>query len=127
MAILKVPKITTIQRLDLVLAESEIVYDSDLKRYFGGDNVRVGGFPIGDGAEPYVETITISQEQFDEKKITLQNQSTNINKTRFTFINGTTQLLNIDYEFIDSQTISWNSLGLDNFIEIGDVILLEYW
>jgi len=127
MAILRVPKITTLQRLEIILSDSEIVYDSDLKRYFGGDNVRLGGFPIGEGAEPYVETITINQDNIDQKKITLQNQSTNFNKTRFTFINGTTQLLNIDYEFTDSFTISWNNLGLDNFIEVGDVILIEYW
>jgi hypothetical protein len=127
MAILRVPKITTSQRLELILSDSEIVYDSDLKRYYGGDNIRTGGFPIGEGAEPYIETIIINQTQLDEKKIILENFVSNVNKTRFTFINGTTQLLNIDYIFIDNQTISWDNLGLDNFIEIGDIILIEYW
>lgn len=127
MAVFRCPKITTSQRLELVLTEAEIVFDIDQKRYYGGDNTRAGGFPIGEGAEPLVELITISQEQVDNKQITLEFEVTNPSKTRFTFINGTTQLLGVDYEFLSSTVISWEQLGLDNFIEAGDVILIEYW
>lgn len=130
MAILKVPKITTTQRLGLTLQEAEVVYDTDLKLYFGGDNITVGGFPIGNGSdatEAFLETITINQTNIDNKTIILQDEVTKPANTKLSFINGTTQLLNIDYEFIDEFTIGWDGLGLDNFIEIGDVVLIEYW
>lgn len=128
MAILKVPKITTAQRLGLTLQEAEVVYDTELKIYFGGDNITVGGFPIGNGSQAvsFVETITIDQTNIDEKRIVLQNETTNQQKTKFSFINGTIQILGIDYEYTDEFTISWDGLGLDNFIEVGDIVLIEY-
>lgn len=43
MAVFKVPRITTALRQDLLLEEAEIVYDVDLKKFFGGDGVTVGG------------------------------------------------------------------------------------
>ena len=128
MAILKVPKITTAQRLGLTLQEAEVVYDTELKIYFGGDNITVGGFPIGNGSQAvsFVETITIDQTNIDEKRIVLQNETTNQQKTKFSFINGTIQILGIDYEYTDEFTISWDGLGLDNFIEVSDIVLIEY-
>jgi hypothetical protein len=130
MAILKVPRITTEQRLNIILQEAEIVYDTELKLYFGGDSETEGGFPIGNGSdatESYVEVLTINQDNIDTKTITLQDEITSPSKTKFSFINGTTQLLGIDYEFVDTFTIGWNGLGLDNFIEVSDVVLIEYW
>lgn len=128
MAILKVPKITTAQRLGLTLQEAEVVYDTELRIYFGGDNITVGGFPIGNGSQAvsFVETITIDQTNIDEKRIVLQNETTNQQKTKFSFINGTIQILGIDYEYTDEFTISWDGLGLDNFIEVSDIVLIEY-
>jgi hypothetical protein len=128
MAILKVPKITTAQRLGLTLQEAEVVYDTELKIYFGGDNITAGGFPIGNGSQAvsFVETITIDQTNIDEKRIVLQNETTNQQKTKFSFINGTIQILGIDYEYTDEFTISWDGLGLDNFIEVSDIVLIEY-
>lgn len=127
MAIFKVPKITTEQRLGIIFQEAEVVYDQDLKRYFGGDNLTVGGFPIGQGTEPFLQIIEISSQNVIDKKITLSNSSINPSKTEFSFINGTTQLLGIDYEFASPNEISWDGLGLDGFIESGDVILIEYY
>ncbi len=47
MAVLKVPRITTADRTSLLLMASEIVYDTDLDLFFGGDGVTLGGFQIG--------------------------------------------------------------------------------
>jgi hypothetical protein len=127
MAIFKCPRITTEQRINLVITEAEIVFDVNLKRYYGGDNSTQGGFPIGAGAEPFHDLVTISEQDILDKKITLQNSSTNTIKTMFHFINGTTQLLGIDYQFISPNEISWDGLGLDGFIEAGDVILIVYF
>jgi hypothetical protein len=41
------PRITTASRLTLTLSASELVYDTDLFRFFGGDGSTVGGFAIG--------------------------------------------------------------------------------
>jgi hypothetical protein len=46
MAIFKCPRITTEQRLSLVITEAEIVFDVDEKKYYGGDSITLGGIPI---------------------------------------------------------------------------------
>lgn len=43
MAVFRVPRITTVQRLPLLLDEGEIVFDTDLKTFFGGDGITLGG------------------------------------------------------------------------------------
>lgn len=43
MAIFRVPRITTPLRSGLLLQEGEIVFDTDLKKFFGGDGITVGG------------------------------------------------------------------------------------
>lgn len=49
MAILRVPRITTAQRLPLVLLDGEVVFDTDEVMFYGGDGATPGGFPIGSG------------------------------------------------------------------------------
>lgn len=49
MAILRVPRITTAQRLPLVLLDGEVVFDTDEIMFYGGDGSTPGGFPIGSG------------------------------------------------------------------------------
>lgn len=46
MATWKVPKITTAQRIILIPSASEIMYDTDEKKYYGGDGTTVGGIGI---------------------------------------------------------------------------------
>jgi len=74
-----------------------------------------------------IEYVTISELMIQNKKINLLSTVNFFEKTKFSFINGTTQLLGIDYEFLDAQTITWDGLGLDNFIESGDIVLIEYF
>jgi hypothetical protein len=44
-----VPRITTADRTGLVLDVAEIVFDTDLEQYFGGDGSTSGGIAIGGG------------------------------------------------------------------------------
>ena len=125
MAVFKCPKITTAQRLNLVFQESEILYDIDLKQYFGGDNLTIGGFPIGGNFEINRELITINQVNLDTKSFNLLKTPTNPENTKLTFINGTVQIYSIDF-IIDQNVVEWEALGLDNFVEINDIILIEY-
>lgn len=46
MAIFRVPRITTSLRSGLLLQEAEIVFDTDLKKFFGGDGITVGGIEL---------------------------------------------------------------------------------
>jgi hypothetical protein len=127
MAIFKAPRINSEQRSSLVLQEAEVVYDVDLKQYFGGDGILEGGFPLGKGTEPYIQLITITNINISDKQIVLEKTVTNPSKTRLEFLNGTLQIYEIDYTISDGNKVVWESLGLDGFIEENDVIRVEYW
>lgn len=47
------PKCTTEQREAHVLDNGELVFDTDLKKYFYGDGITVGGLEVGAGAAAY--------------------------------------------------------------------------
>ena len=47
MGVFRVPRATTEQRMSYVLQEAEIVFDTDLRSYFGGDGLTFGGFDVG--------------------------------------------------------------------------------
>jgi len=126
MAIFKVPKITTEQRASLVLGLSEVVMDVNQNVFYGGDGVTLGGFPLGAGATLTVETITITQQMIQEKKLTLQRPPLYPSKVQLDFVGGIPQLNGIDYEIISGNVLSWDSKGLDNFIEENDVVIISY-
>jgi hypothetical protein len=125
MAVFKCPKITTDQRVNLIFEESEILYDTNLKTYFGGDGVTMGGFPIGGTFSITRELITITQANVDSKSFALLTSPNNPQNSKLTFINGTVQLYGIDF-VINENIVEWEGLGLDGFIEEGDIILIEY-
>ena len=127
MAIFKAPRINSEQRSSLVLQEAEVVYDVDLKQYFGGDGIIEGGFPLGKGTEPYIQLITINNVNIVNKEIILDRTVINPSKTRLEFLNGTLQIYDVDYTILDGNKIVWESLGLDGFIEESDIIRVEYW
>lgn len=128
MAIFKAPRITTAQRLALVLQASEIVYDLDTKSFFGGNGVTLGGFPLGAGASGFggeYELITLTQENIDNKSITISRAPLSENFISVEIIGGITQLYGVDYE-VAGTTLSWDGLGLDGFVEVGDIIVVNY-
>jgi hypothetical protein len=127
MAIFKCPKITTAQRQTILLQEAEIVYDIDERKYYGGDNFRLGGFPLGDGATPKIELRVITQAEVDQKYLKLEYTVYQASITKFQFINGTTQIIDVDFVVDPDGFIRWEDLGLDNFIEAGDVVRIEYY
>ncbi len=126
MAIFKAPRITTLQRLALVLQASEIVYDLDTKSFWGGNGTTLGGFPLGAGATfSEFELITITQDNLDTKSIELSKAPLAAQFLILEVINGITQLFEQDYTFTGN-ILSWDGLGLDNFLEIGDILLIKY-
>lgn len=128
MAIFKVPKITTYDRNNIVLDVSEIVYDTDIKSYFGGDGETQGGFEIGKtaGIKTKTETIILSADNIANKKFLLENQPISVDTTIFLPEGGITQRPIIDYN-LDINYVIWEGLGLDGFLEEGEVVRFTYY
>jgi hypothetical protein len=126
MAIFKAPRITTLQRLSLVLQASEIVYDLDTKSFWGGNGDTLGGFPIGVGsAEGSFEYITLTEENIQSKSVQLSRAPTSQNHIVVEIIGGITQLYDVDY-ITTLDVMSWDSLGLDGYLVEGDIILVSF-
>ena len=126
MAILKVPRITTSARSNLVLEKAEIVMDTDQNVYYGGDGETQGGFPLGAGSSNYTETIIVTQQMVNNKKLTLEKTPLFPANVKLDFIGGIPQLNGIDFEIISGNILSWQGKGLDNFIEENDVVIISY-
>jgi hypothetical protein len=125
MAIFRVPRITTTQRERLVLLESEVVFDLDLKKYFGGDGSSRGGFLIGSNLGFRVERIVVTDEHIQNKRIILTGTPFNPNSVSLTFEKGIPQVNGIDF-IVQGNVLSWNGKGLDGFIDNTDVLLVQY-
>lgn len=126
MAIFKAPRITTAQRLPLALQASEIVYDLDTKSFWGGNGTTLGGFPLGAGyAEGATEIITLTQTDIDNKYVDLSRMPLSPDFISLEVIGGILQLYGVDYTTTGMQ-LSWDGLGLDNFLEVGDILVINY-
>lgn len=125
MAIFRVPRITTIQRSTLLLDVGEIVYDTDQNVFYGGDSVTVGGFLIGQSAGSIVEFVTLTQEDIDDKQVTLSNTPLSPSTVMVTPEGGIPQINGVDY-IITGNILSWDSLGLDGFLEVNEVLIVQH-
>jgi hypothetical protein len=127
MAIFKAPKITTSQRLSLVLDTSELVYDTDQKIFYGGDGATTGGFPIGSNVQTssVPEIIPLTQEDIDNKFVILSSTPQFPESVRLNCEGGIEQINGIDFEIIGNK-LSWEGLGLDNFLDNTDVLIVQY-
>ena len=125
MAIFKAPKITTIQRNALVLEGSEVVYDVDQKAFYGGDGTTSGGFPIGANAGSISQRIELTGIDINNKFVTLASTPLISSAVVVTVEGGITQAYGVDYTVVGNQ-LRWNGLGLDNFLDETDVLLVQY-
>jgi hypothetical protein len=127
MAIFKAPKITTIQRQQLLLDVSELVYDVDQNIFYGGDGVTVGGLPLGSnvGSSIPPQRIELTQEDIDNKFVILNIAPLYPNTVSLTCENGIQQVNGVDF-VINGNILSWDGLGLDNFLDDTDVLIIQY-
>jgi hypothetical protein len=126
MAVFRVPRITTAQRERLVLLESEVVFDTDLKKYFGGDSTTTGGFLLGSGASlTNFERIPLTIQNVNNKFVTLASIPYMPDKVVLSIEKGIKQINGIDFE-VEGNKIKWEGLGLDNFLDDTDVLLVQY-
>lgn len=125
MAIFKVPRITTSQRQGIILQLGEIVFDTDQEIFYGGDDVTQGGFAIGQNAGDNLETIELQSQDIFNKFVLLQGTPLSPKQVIVTPEGGIDQRNGIDYKVIGNR-ITWDSLGLDGFLEEGDIIIVQY-
>ncbi len=155
MAILRVPRITTAQREGLVLLDGEIVFDTDIQKFFGGDGSTAGGIAVGAGVPTGGDTgsilakastanydtewidlesikithrrqvVTLSNSDITQKKFTLHHAPIFPETIQFIPDGGIHQRYDEDFTVTGSD-ISWNGLGLEGFLEAGDKIRVIY-
>lgn len=127
MGVLKTPKITTTQRLSLTLDVSELVFDTDLNKFYGGDGVTVGGFLVGQGVESAIapDIINVSATDILNKSVTLSRTPILPQAVTVFIVGGPEQLFGIDYT-ISGNILSWNGLGFDGFIDDTDTLVVRY-
>lgn len=125
MAIFKAPKVTTVQRSVLTLEVSELVYDIDQKAFYGGDGVTQGGFLIGEASGFIVDKIELTQEDINNKFVTLSQTPLVYDAVMVNIDGGIPQINGIDF-VVDGNKISWSGLGLDGFLEETDVLIVQY-
>lgn len=125
MAIFRVPRITTPQRLNLLLDVGEIVYDTDQNVFYGGDGIVLGGFLIGQAAGSIIEIVTLNQDDIDAKQVTLNTTPLSPSTVIVTPEGGIPQINGVDY-IITGNILSWDSLGLDGFLEVNEVLIVQH-
>lgn len=127
MAILKVPRLDTFTRENLVLEQSEIVFDIDLNIFFGGDGETQGGIELGSkgGVRFYREKITLNSDQVQSGIILLDRLPDSPDSVRLIPQNGIEQDYNEDFEVSGNQLI-FKDKGLDGFLEVGETVYIYY-
>jgi len=126
MAIFKAPRITSIQRLAILLSPSEIVYDTDQAIFYGGDGETMGGFPIGSGIGNTPYYFTLNEEDINNKYVTLSESPLFPINVSLLPMGGIHQINGIDFQIIDGNKLSWEGLGLDNFLEINEMLSIRH-
>lgn len=125
MGIFKAPRISTTERENLLLSISEVVYDLTNGLLYTGDGETLGGVPVGSGVGKKTYKFTITPVELSNKQITLDSIPPFPNEVELEFVGGITQLNGIDYE-VTNNILHWNGLGLDNFIEENDTLIIHY-
>lgn len=111
---------------DPILKMGEIAYEIDTYSYKIGDgdtswrSLRYSG---GHLAAP--ETYALSDLDIMNKKIELSAVPLVPERVTLLPANGIPQINGIDFK-VQGKTLYWNDLGLDNFLEDGDILFISY-
>jgi hypothetical protein len=74
---------------------------------------------------PQQKKFTISAADISAKQITLVPTPNDPDEVTLEFLTGGGQENGVDFE-VTSNVISWDGLGLDGFIELGDNLVIQY-
>lgn len=124
MAVLKVPRIRKQDREAIVLQASEIVFDLDEERYWGGNGATLGGIPLSESVTSHTEYIKLTNFHIENKRVQLPEIPLN-NNIILTPSGGIPQIMGVDF-ILNSNLIIWEGLGLDGFLEVDDYLIIQY-
>ena len=127
MAILKVPRLDTLTRENLVLEQSEIVFDIDTNSFFGGDGATQGGFELGynGGVRFYKEEKILNADQINSGIIVLEKSPDNPTSVRLVPKHGIEQDYGDDF-VVSGNELIFRDLGLDGFLEENEAVYIYY-
>lgn len=125
MARFKAPRITTTQRIGLLLELSEVVYDIDQQLLYTGNGTTLGGIPVGSGVGNTVTNLEVTSQQALDEEILLTDTPLFPSNVRLIPEGGIEQINGIDFQ-VTGNILSWAGKGLSGFIDEGDTILLIY-
>jgi hypothetical protein len=74
-----------------------------------------------------VDVITIRQEHLTSKRIVLTKAPISWEKIRVAPEGGPNQIFYKDFIIQNDSELVWANLGLDGLLEIGDVLVVEYF
>lgn len=74
----------------------------------------------------YDQTITITATEASEKKIVLNFFPAFPEKIKVTPAGGIQQVYGLDYTISNGNELTWAGLGLDGFIEEGEIVFVSY-
>ena len=127
MAILKVPRLDTLTRENLILEQSEIVFDLDTNSFFGGDGSTLGGVELGynGGVRFYKEEKILNADQIISGIIVLEKSPDNPTSVRLVPKHGIEQDYGDDF-VVSGNELIFKDLGLDGFLEENEAVYIYY-
>lgn len=127
MAILKVPRLDTLTRENLILEQSEIVFDIDTNSFFGGDGSTQGGVELGynGGVRFYKEEKILNADQINSGIIVLEKSPDNPTSVRLVPKHGIEQDYGDDF-VVSGNELIFRDLGLDGFLEENEAVYIYY-
>lgn len=110
-----------------MLDVSELVFDTDQNIFYGGDGTTVGGFPIGSnvGSSIPVQRIPLTELDIQNKFVILNTTPQFPNSVRLLCEGGIEQVNGVDF-VVNGNVLSWDGLGLDNFLDETDILVIQY-
>jgi len=87
-------------------------------------NLNVNSVSVGDNLYKPESVITLSGTDITNKQVNLTQIPINANKTRVSVGGGVEQVYGDDFT-VSGSTLSWNGLGLESILEIGDKLIIN--
>jgi len=77
------------------------------------------------GVTENVEQITLDAGHIAAKEVTLANAPLVAANVKLNIVGGIRQQYGVDF-VVSGSDLSWNSLGLDGLLEVGDILIVDY-
>lgn len=79
----------------------------------------------GGTASYFVNKVTLDSTDIVNKYVTLTGSPTEVSNTILNIVGGVIQDYSVDFTVIGSQ-LSWNGLGLDGILTVGDKLIIQF-